>query len=54
MANSKERAAEFRRQAGICFEMAQRISLKEDKALMIELAEHWLEMAKHAEAEGSN
>jgi hypothetical protein len=27
----KERAAEFRRQADICFAMAQRISLKEDK-----------------------
>jgi hypothetical protein len=51
MTSPKEKAAEFRHQAETCFEMAQRISLKEDKVRMIELAEYWLEMARRAEAE---
>ena len=51
MTSSKEKAAEFRRQATICFDLAQRISLKEDKERMMQVAEHWLELAKRAEAE---
>jgi hypothetical protein len=51
MKNSKEKAAEFRRQAAISFDLAQRISLKEDQERMMQVAEHWLELAKRAEAE---
>jgi hypothetical protein len=51
MTSSKEKAAEFRRQAAICFEVAQRISLKEEQERMMQVAEHWLELAKRAEAE---
>jgi hypothetical protein len=51
MTSSKEMAAEFRRQAAICLDVAQRISLKEDKERMMQVAEHWLELAKRAEAE---
>jgi len=51
MTSSKERAAEFRRQAAICLDVAQRISLKEDKERMMQVAKHWLELAKRAEAE---
>ena len=51
MTSSKEKAAEFRRQAAICFDVAQRISLKEDQERMMQVAEHWLELAKRAEAE---
>ena len=51
MTSSKERAAEFRRQAAICLDVAQRISLKEDQKRMMQVAEHWLELAKRAEAE---
>jgi cobalamin-dependent methionine synthase I len=51
MTSSKEKAAEFRRQAAICFDIAQRISLKEDQERMMQVAEHWLELAKRAEAE---
>ena len=51
MTSSKEKAAEFRRQAAICFDLAQRISLKEDRERMMQVAEHWLELAKRAEAE---
>jgi hypothetical protein len=51
MTSSKEKAAEFRRQATICFDLAGRISLKEDRERMMQVAEHWLELAKRAEAE---
>jgi hypothetical protein len=51
MTSSKEKAAECRRQAAICLDVAQRISLKEDKDRMMQVAEHWLELAKRAEAE---
>ena len=51
MRSSKERAAEFRRQAAICVDVAQRISLKEDREQMMQVAERWLELAKRAEAE---
>ena len=50
MTSSKEKAAEFRRQAAICFDLAQRLSLKEEQDRMIQVAEHWLELAKRAEA----
>lgn len=46
MTSSKEKATEFRRQAAICFDMAKRISLKEDQERMMQVAEHWLELAK--------
>jgi hypothetical protein len=51
MTSSKERAAEFRRQAAICLDVAQRISLKEDREQMMQVAERLLELAKRAEAE---
>jgi hypothetical protein len=51
MTSSKERAAEFRRHAAICLDVAQRISLKEDREQMRQVAERWLELAKRAEAE---
>jgi hypothetical protein len=51
MTSSKEKAAEFRRQAAACLEVAERMSLEEDRARMIEMAEHWFELARRAEAE---
>jgi hypothetical protein len=51
MTSSKEKAAEFRRQAAACLEVAQRMSLEEDRARMIEMAEHWFELARRAEVE---
>jgi hypothetical protein len=51
MTSSREKAVDFRRQAAICFDVAHRISLKEDKERMMQVAEHWLELAKQAEAE---
>jgi hypothetical protein len=51
MTSSKERAAEFRRQAAACLEVAERMSLTEDKAQMIQIAERLLELARRAEEE---
>jgi hypothetical protein len=51
MTSSKEKAAEFRRPVAICFDVAQRLSLKEEQERMMQVAEHWLELAKRAEAE---
>jgi len=51
MTSSKEKAAEFRRQAAICLDVAQRVFLKEDREQMMQAAERWLELAKRAEAE---
>jgi hypothetical protein len=51
MTTSKERAAEFRRQAAVCREVAERISLKQDRDRMMGNAERLLELAKRAEAE---
>jgi hypothetical protein len=51
MTSSKERAAEFRRQAAACLEVAERMSLREDKAQMTQIAERLLELARRAEEE---
>ena len=53
MPSAKDKAAEFRKHAADCFEVAKRMSLKADRMRMVELAEHWLELAKLAEAEES-
>jgi hypothetical protein len=47
----QEKAAEFRRQAAACIEVADRMSLQEDRARMTEMAQRWLELARKAEAE---
>ena len=51
MTSSKERAAEFRRQAAACLEVAERMSLTEEKAQMIQSAARLLELARRAEEE---
>jgi len=51
MPSAKEKAAEFRKWATECLEVAERMSLKDDKARMIAIAEHWLQLARRAEAE---
>jgi hypothetical protein len=51
MPSQKDKAAELRKQAATCFEMAKQISVKDDKARMIEYAEELLELARRAETE---
>jgi hypothetical protein len=40
MPSAKEKAAQFRKWAAECLEVAERMSLKDDKARMIAIAEH--------------
>jgi hypothetical protein len=51
MGDGQNKAAEYRRQAAFCFEAARRISLREDRERMLEMAEQLLALAEKAEAE---
>ena len=48
---SRDRAREYRFEARECFEQAERAPSDMVKARMKEIAEAWLKMAAHAEAE---
>jgi hypothetical protein len=50
MPNVNSKAAEYRKMAASCMEVAERVSLKADRARMIEMAQRWLELAKLAES----
>jgi hypothetical protein len=49
MAMSKDKAEEYRRQAAACLEAAARMSLHSDRARLLEMAQHWLDLAVKAE-----
>jgi hypothetical protein len=51
MTSPKEKAVEFRRQAALYREVAERVSLKEDRERLLEKVERLLELARRAEAE---
>ncbi len=46
-------AAEYRRMAASCLEVADRMSLDSDRARLREMAEGWLDLARHLESEDS-
>lgn len=48
-----DKAHEYRRQAELCTRFAEQMSLRDDRAKMIEMARRWLTLAQEAEAEGS-
>ena len=50
MGERENKAAEYRRQAAACLEVTERMSLQTDRALMLEMAQTWLELAQKAEA----
>jgi hypothetical protein len=50
--NGKDKAAEYRRHAANCLEVAERMSLDTDRLRMMEMAQLWLDLAKKAEEEG--
>jgi hypothetical protein len=50
MGDQQGKAAEYRRQAAACLEIAERMSHRGDRALMLEMAQLWLELAQKAEA----
>jgi hypothetical protein len=49
MDDPQDKSAEFRRQAAACIDVAQRMSLLEDRSRMMEMAQRWLELAQKAE-----
>ena len=53
MSEPPRRADEYRRLAADCLEVAERMSLREDRARMMEMAQRWLDLAKKAEADES-
>ena len=52
MVYQQNKAAEYRREAASCFEAARRISLRDDRERVLEMAELLLALAERAEDEG--
>ena len=50
MSDRETKAADFRRQAALCLEVAERMSLDDDRARVIDMAKRFLELALEAEA----
>ena len=48
----QNKSADYRRQAAACLEVALRMSLREDRERMAEMAQRWLDLARQAEAGG--
>ena len=51
MGNRKAEAAEYRRQAALCREVAEQMSLRADREDMNKMADDWLTRACDAERE---
>ena len=45
------KAAEYRRMAASCLEVAEQMSLNSDRAELMEMAKRWLDLARQIEAE---
>jgi len=50
MADDEDKASEYRRQAADCLEVAERMSRHQDRALMLRLAQRWLQLAEAVSA----
>jgi hypothetical protein len=50
MPDREHTAAEFRRQAALCLEVAERLSLEDDRARVLEMAKRFLDLALEEEA----
>ena len=48
------RADEYRRHAAECLRVAQRVTNPNDKALLIQMAENWRELAEKFETNGED
>jgi hypothetical protein len=48
MSSARERAEEYRKEAGACMEVAGRMSLLADRERMNQMAQHWLQLAAKA------
>jgi hypothetical protein len=53
MLDRKDETAECCRQARFCLQVAERVSIREDRERMIGMAQEWLVLAEEAEAKES-
>jgi hypothetical protein len=49
MAVTRARAEEYRRRAEECLDLARRISLERDRAVILDMAQSWLRLAEQQE-----
>ena len=52
MEKPNDKTEEYRKMAADCIEVAQRMSLKDDRVRMMEMAQRWLDLAQQAETPG--
>jgi hypothetical protein len=53
MQKPNDKTEEYRKMAASCIEVAQRMSLKDDRVRMMEMAQRWLDLAQQAETPGN-
>jgi len=51
MAVTRARAEEYRRRAQECLDLARAISLERERAVLIDMAQNWLRLAKDQDAQ---
>ena len=51
MADDEDKASMYRSRAAACLEVAERMALREDRALMLQLAQQWLDLARKSAGE---
>ena len=52
MSENKNKAVEYRQKAVQCLELAQRMSLRQDREQMMQIAQQWISEAQKAEQQG--
>ena len=51
MAVTRTRAEEYRRRAQECLDLARKISLERERAIILDMAQSWLRLAEQQEAQ---
>jgi hypothetical protein len=54
MAVTQTRAEEYRRRAQECLDLARKISLEKERAIILAMAQSWLRLAEQQEAQEEN
>jgi hypothetical protein len=54
MAVTRTRAEEYRRRAQECLDLARKISLEKERAIILDMAQSWLRLAEQQEAQEEN
>lgn len=50
MSDPQQKSADLRRHAGLCMKLAERMSVRENRDRMIEMAQRFLELAQSEDA----